>query len=110
MFVIINNRLIFVRQVVDSLSRTDADGALQHAARRQLEVFHSQVPGARVQVVKTHSISKWTNKTSPTKSIEDSGTFGNKEFENLQVSNFKQFRFVSHSPQTKRTCLTHYPL
>lgn len=73
--------------MVDSLSRTDADGALRHAARRQLEVFNSQVPGARLQVVKTHSVAKWTNKTSSVStSIEDSGGFGVKDFENLQVS------------------------
>lgn len=81
---------IFTRQVVDSLSRTDADGALQHAARRQLEVFHSQVPGARLQVVKTHSVSKWSNKGSltSTTTLQDSGGFGSKDFENLQVRTF----------------------
>lgn len=72
--------------MVDSLSRTDADGALRHAARRQLEVFNSQVPGARLQVVKTHSVAKWSNKSSSVSaSIEESGGFGNKDFENLQV-------------------------
>lgn len=73
--------------MVDSLSRTDADGALRHAARRQLEVFNSQVPGARLQVVKTHSVAKWSNKTSSVSASIEEG-FGNKDFENLQVRKY----------------------
>ncbi|CAG9830037.1 unnamed protein product [Diabrotica balteata] len=63
-------------KVVDSRARTDADGALHQSARRQLEVFSSEIPGGRLQVIKTHSVStsKWSS----------SGT--SKDFENLQLS------------------------
>ncbi|XP_074031805.1 uncharacterized protein isoform X5 [Leptinotarsa decemlineata] len=68
-------------KVVDSRARTDAEGGLHQSARRQLEVFHSQIPGGRLHVVKTHTVatSKWTNK--------DGGLLGgNRDFENLQSS------------------------
>ncbi|XP_057656503.1 uncharacterized protein LOC130894015 isoform X1 [Diorhabda carinulata] len=63
-------------KVVDSRARTDADGALYQSAKRQLEVFSSEVPGGRLQVVKTHTVStsKW------------SSTGNNKDFENLQLT------------------------
>ncbi|XP_072379555.1 uncharacterized protein [Diabrotica undecimpunctata] len=63
-------------KVVDSRARTDADGALHQSARRQLEVFSSEIPGGRLQVIKTHTVStsKWSS----------SGT--SKDFENLQLS------------------------
>lgn len=63
-------------KVVDSGARTDADGALHQSAKRQLEVFSSEVPGGRLQVVKTHTVStsKW------------SSTGNNKDFENLQLT------------------------
>ncbi|XP_074031802.1 uncharacterized protein isoform X2 [Leptinotarsa decemlineata] len=67
-------------KVVDSRARTDAEGGLHQSARRQLEVFHSQIPGGRLHVVKTHTVatSKWTNK--------DGGLLGgNRDFENLQL-------------------------
>lgn len=72
----------FTFQVVDLRARTDADGALQQQARRQLEVFQSQIPGGHLQVIKTHTVSssRWTNKAA----IGDG--FGSKDFENLQVS------------------------
>ncbi|KAK9889525.1 hypothetical protein WA026_006879 [Henosepilachna vigintioctopunctata] len=67
--------------VVDSRARTDADGGLRQQARRQLEVFQSQVPGGRLQVVKTHSVSssRWSNKRVE----EVNGDGGG--FEGLQV-------------------------
>uniref|UniRef100_A0A6P7GJ33 Uncharacterized protein LOC114337513 n=1 Tax=Diabrotica virgifera virgifera TaxID=50390 RepID=A0A6P7GJ33_DIAVI len=63
-------------QVVDSRARTDADGALHQSARRQLEVFSSEIPGGRLQVIKTHTVSssKWSSSGS------------SKDFENLQLS------------------------
>ncbi|KAJ8910856.1 hypothetical protein NQ315_010802 [Exocentrus adspersus] len=71
-------------QVVDLRARTDADGALQQQARRQLEVFQSQIPGGHLQVIKTHTVSssRWTNKAVT--AIGDAG-FGSKDFENLQL-------------------------
>ncbi|KAG5891382.1 hypothetical protein JTB14_020111 [Gonioctena quinquepunctata] len=69
-------------KVVDSRARTDAEGGLHQSARRQLEVFHSQIPGGRLHVVKTHTVatSKWTSK-------EGGGGLlgGNRDFENLQL-------------------------
>ncbi|XP_044753641.1 uncharacterized protein LOC123313034 isoform X5 [Coccinella septempunctata] len=66
-------------KVVDSRARTDADGALRQQARRQLEVFQSQVPGGHLQVIKSHSVSssRWTNKR-----IEEAK---GGEFEGLQI-------------------------
>ncbi|XP_050498953.1 uncharacterized protein LOC114337513 isoform X3 [Diabrotica virgifera virgifera] len=63
-------------KVVDSRARTDADGALHQSARRQLEVFSSEIPGGRLQVIKTHTVSssKWSSSGS------------SKDFENLQLS------------------------
>lgn len=50
-------------QVVDSRARSGADGNLQQAARRKLEVFQSQVPGGRIQVIKTQTVSssRWSS-------------------------------------------------
>lgn len=75
----VNATNIMLLQVVDSRARTNADGALQQRARRQLEVYQSQIPGGHLQVIKTHTVSssRWTNKSSS--SIND------KDFENLQV-------------------------
>lgn len=70
-------------QVVDSRARSGADGSVQ--AKRQLEVFQSQVPGGRLQVVKTHTVSsssrKWTSSNATNRDTEDIS----KEFEDLQV-------------------------
>lgn len=78
--------IIIIMQVVDSRARSGADGSLQQQARRQLEVFQSQIPGGRLQVIKTQTVSssRWTNKSSS--SIET------KDFENLQV--IKLFKFL----------------
>ncbi|KAK4876253.1 hypothetical protein RN001_012675 [Aquatica leii] len=56
-------------KVVDTRARSNADGAIQQQARRQLEVFQSSVPGGRLQVIKSHTVSssRWTSK-SPTAS------------------------------------------
>ncbi|CAH0554957.1 unnamed protein product [Brassicogethes aeneus] len=72
--------------VVDSRARTDADGALQAQARRQFEVFQSQVPGGHLQVIKTHTVStsRWSsNKGATTAKIANGGADTN-GFENLQ--------------------------
>lgn len=54
---------------MDTRARSNADGAIQQQARRQLEVFQSSVPGGRLQVIKSHTVSssRWTSK-SPTAS------------------------------------------
>ncbi|KAK5644681.1 hypothetical protein RI129_005981 [Pyrocoelia pectoralis] len=51
-------------KVVDTRARSNADGAIQQA-RRQLEVFQSSVPGGRLQVIKSHTVSssRWTSKS-----------------------------------------------
>lgn len=73
--------IIVSLQVVDSRARTNADGALQQQARRQLEVFQSQIPGGHLQVIKTQSVSssRWSNKS-------ELQQLPIKDFENLQVS------------------------
>lgn len=77
-----NYRHRFVVQVVDSRARTNADGALQQQARRQLEVFQSQIPGAHLQVIKTQSFStsRWSHNQS-----NHLTEIPVKDFENLQV-------------------------
>lgn len=69
-------------QVVDSRARSNADGALQQQARRQLEVFQSHIPGGHLQVIKTQTVSssRWSNKSSDLQDLPI------KDFENLQVS------------------------
>lgn len=71
---------IFLFQVVDSRARTGADGSLQAQASRQLEVFQSRAAGARLQVVKTKTVSssRWSGK-GEVPSIQALG------FEDLQV-------------------------
>ncbi|RZC35124.1 microtubule-associated protein futsch [Asbolus verrucosus] len=73
--------IIVSLQVVDSRARTNADGALQQQARRQLEVFQSQIPGGHLQVIKTQTVSssRWSNKSE----LQELPV---KDFENLQVS------------------------
>ncbi|CAH1122480.1 unnamed protein product [Ceutorhynchus assimilis] len=57
-------------KVVDSRARTGVNGNLQAQASRQLEVFQSRTSGARLQVVKTKTVSssRWssTNKGDST--------------------------------------------
>jgi hypothetical protein len=74
--------IVSLLQVVDSRARSNADGALQQQARRQLEVFQSQIPGGHLQVIKTQTVSssRWSNKSSELQEIPI------KDFENLQVS------------------------
>ncbi|XP_025832498.1 probable serine/threonine-protein kinase DDB_G0282963 [Agrilus planipennis] len=52
--------------VVDSRARNDVHGAVQQQAKRQLEVFESNVPGGHLQVIKTHTVSssRWTSNSS----------------------------------------------
>lgn len=74
--IIANALSLSVAQVVDSRARSAADGSVQ-AARRQLEVFQSQAPGGRVQVVRTRTVSsqRWAGGAE-----EPAG-----DFEDLQV-------------------------
>ncbi|KAJ3643302.1 hypothetical protein Zmor_026024 [Zophobas morio] len=69
-------------KVVDSRARSNADGALQQQARRQLEVFQSHIPGGHLQVIKTQTVSssRWSNKSSDLQDLPI------KDFENLQLS------------------------
>ncbi|XP_044264575.1 uncharacterized protein LOC123011255 isoform X2 [Tribolium madens] len=77
-----NNSCHKYGKVVDSRARTNADGALQQQARRQLEVFQSQIPGGHLQVIKTQSVSssRWSNKSADLQQLPI------KDFENLQLS------------------------
>nr|XP_008192878.1 PREDICTED: uncharacterized protein LOC656219 isoform X1 [Tribolium castaneum]XP_015840211.1 PREDICTED: uncharacterized protein LOC656219 isoform X1 [Tribolium castaneum]XP_015840212.1 PREDICTED: uncharacterized protein LOC656219 isoform X1 [Tribolium castaneum] len=76
-----NNSCHKYGKVVDSRARTNADGALQQQARRQLEVFQSHIPGGHLQVIKTQSVSssRWSNKSTDLH-------LPIKDFENLQLS------------------------
>nr|XP_022918495.1 uncharacterized protein LOC111427532 isoform X2 [Onthophagus taurus] len=67
------------RKVVDSRARSRPDGHVQQEAKRQLEVFNSHVPGGRLQVIKSHTVSssRWTSTSPSTNPIE---------FDNLQLS------------------------
>lgn len=71
-------------QVVDSRSRSGADGSVQQQGRRQLEVFQSQIPGGRLQVIKTQTVSssRWTNTSAIGLEAREIG----QDFENLQVT------------------------
>ncbi|KRT81197.1 hypothetical protein AMK59_5516 [Oryctes borbonicus] len=62
-----NNSTQKYGKVVDCRARSCVDGNLQQEARRQLEVFQSQIPGSRLQVIKTNTVSssRWTTKSSP---------------------------------------------
>lgn len=81
--IIITNSSSLLFQVVDSRARSNADGALQQRARRQLEVFESSVPGGRLQVIKSHTVSssRWTSKPSV---IADANEI-TQQFEDLNV-------------------------
>ncbi|XP_017775316.1 PREDICTED: uncharacterized protein LOC108561772 isoform X2 [Nicrophorus vespilloides] len=88
-------------KVVDSRARSGADGNHQQQARRKLEVFQSQVPGGRIQVIKTQTVSssRWTglgggggrriinnNNNNNSSSIEDNNEEDEAHFEDLQLS------------------------
>ncbi|XP_060527622.1 uncharacterized protein LOC132702829 isoform X3 [Cylas formicarius] len=68
-------------KVLDSRARTGLNGSLHQQASRQLEVFQSNGPGARLQVIKTHTVSssRWSGKLNgPSDIIGD--------FEGLQLT------------------------
>ncbi|KAF5306192.1 hypothetical protein FQR65_LT07469 [Abscondita terminalis] len=57
-------------KVVDTRARTNADGAIEQQARRQLEVFQSNVPGGRLQVIKSHTLSS-SRRTSKSPTLSE---------------------------------------
>ncbi|XP_065155307.1 uncharacterized protein [Atheta coriaria] len=72
-------------KVVDSRARSGADGNLQQAARRKLEVFQSQVPGGRIQVIKTQTVSssRWSSQGITNSTPKDNNQ---DVFEDLKLS------------------------